>query len=260
MTASPRVFAFLCGHHTIPRERFLPGSEGDLTIPIPAFVVEHPDEGLFVFDTGLNRLVYQDVESYFPPAALAPVQFHFSPEEELPTQMRRAGFDPDAVRLIVNSHLHYDHCGGNELFPQAKVLVQRAEWEAASTAPADKAGYRQVDFRTGQEVELIEGEHDLFGDGSLVLHPSFGHTLGHQSLHVRHEGGLAVLAADSCYLTQALTDDTALPNVSITIAPEAYVRSLAALRELHAGGAVVFVGHDPELWAAQPLAPKPLLG
>jgi glyoxylase-like metal-dependent hydrolase (beta-lactamase superfamily II) len=254
----PRVYAFICGHHTIPSERMIAGTTGLLTIPIPAFVIEHP-EGLFVFDTGFNRLVHQDVSSYFPAEALKPVKFHFSPEEELPAQMRHAGFDPDSVRRMANSHLHYDHCGGNIQFPEATVMVQRAEWEAANSAPPEKAGYRKVDFKTGQPVELIEGERDVFGDGSLVLVPTDGHTPGHQSLHVRHAGGVAVLAGDACYMADTLVDDGKLPNVSVTADPDAYMRSLESLRALHRSGAAVYVGHDPEFWSNQPLAPKPLL-
>ncbi|MCD4853694.1 N-acyl homoserine lactonase family protein [Arthrobacter sp. AK01] len=255
----PRVYAFICGHHTIPKERMIAGTTGLITIPIPAFVIEHPT-GLFVFDTGFNRLVYEDVASYFPAEALKPVEFHFSPEEELPTQMRNAGFDPDSVRLVANSHLHYDHCGGNVLFPQATVMVQRDEWEAASNAPADKAGYRKVDFHTGQTMDLVEGERDVFGDGSVVLTPTIGHTPGHQSLHVRHAGGVAVLAGDACYMADTLTADDKLPDISVTEDPESYLRSLESLRALHRSGSLVFVGHDPDFWSKQPLAPKPLLG
>lgn len=261
MTAStfPRIYAFICGQHTIPSERMITGTTGLITIPIPAYVIEHP-QGLVVFDTGFNRLVHQDVVSYFPAEALKPVKFHFSPEEELATQMRNAGFDPDRVKLVVNSHLHYDHCGGNNQFPQATVMIQRDEWEAASAAAPDKAGYRKVDFQTGQTVELIEGERDVFGDGSLVLVPTVGHTPGHQSLHIRHAGGIAVLAGDACYMADTLVSDDKLPDVSVTEDPDSYLRSLQSLRALHRNGAMVFVGHDPEFWSTQPLAPNPLLG
>lgn len=254
----PRVYAFICGQHTIPSERMIAGTTGLITIPIPAFVIEHP-QGLIVFDTGFNRLVHQDLTSYFPSEALKPVKFHFSPQEELANQMRHAGFVPEDVQLVVNSHLHYDHCGGNALFPQATVLVQRIEWETANAASPEKAGYRHVDFRTGQTVELIDGERDIFGDGSLVLVPTVGHTPGHQSLHVRHAGGVAVLAGDACYMADTLVSDDSLPDVSVTVDPDSYLRSLESLRSLHRSGALVFVGHDPEFWSTQPLAPKPLL-
>lgn len=255
----PRLYAFICGQHTIPSERMIAGTTGLITIPIPAFVIEHP-EGLILFDTGFNRRVHQNLASYYPAEALKPIKFHFTPEEELATQMRNAGFDPGSVRLIVNSHLHYDHCGGNLQFPEAAVMVQRAEWEAANAAPPEKAAYRQVDFRTGQTMELIEGEHDIFGDGSLVLVPTSGHTPGHQALHVRHAGGVAILAGDACYMRGTLIEDDMLPDVSVTADPAAYKASLESLRALHQSGAMVYVGHDPEFWSTQPLAPKPLLG
>ncbi len=65
------------------------------------------------------------------------------------------------MAFLVNSHLHYDHSGGNAQLPNAEVIVQRREWEHACSRPDDDAGYRRVDFDTGQNVRLIAGEHDV---------------------------------------------------------------------------------------------------
>jgi N-acyl homoserine lactone hydrolase len=235
------------------------GSDGLITIPIPAFVVDHPD-GLFVFDTGFSRAVYRDVDAYYPEEALKHVEFHFTPEQELSAQMQRAGLDPSRVMLLANSHLHYDHCGGNEQFPQATVLVQRAEWDAANAAPEDSRGFRVVDFHTGQRLQFLDGEHDVFGDGSVVLVQTHGHTAGHQSLRIQHEGGVAVLTGDACYMRQTLVEEDALPDISVTHDAGLYQKSLQSLRELHRDGVSVYVGHDPAFWDEQPLAPLPLFG
>jgi N-acyl homoserine lactone hydrolase len=258
MAPSPRVFAFICGHHTIPRDRFIAGSEGQITFPIPSYVIEHP-EGLVVFDTGFSSAVHANLESYYPAEALKPVTFHFGPDEEITAQMRRAGFNPDDVELVINSHLHYDHCGGNIQFPRARIMMQRAELDSASSAPEDSGGYRKVDFLTGQQMELLDGAHDVFGDGTLTLFPTPGHTAGHQSLRVEHESGVAVLAGDACYMAETLLSDDALPSPSLTYDAEAFMRSLAQLRELAESGAKVFVGHDPEFWEKQHLAPLSLV-
>ena len=101
----------------------------------------------------------------------------------------------------------------------------------------------------------VDGEHDLFGDGSVVCIPTYGHTPGHQSLRVRLDTGEVVLAADACYLRQTLE---ALHLPSLYVDAEAMLDSLRMLRKLRDGGARIFFGHDPELWATLPMAPKAL--
>ena len=252
------VYAFVCGRHTIPRVNMIEGSDGDITIPIVGFVVRHRD-GLFVFDTGFSRRVYEDLYEYYPNEALKTRTFHFTAEDELVAQMRALDFDPDAVRLLSNSHLHYDHSGGNATFPDATVIVQRAEWDAATSAPSESTGYRPSDFDTGQKQLLIDGEHDVFGDGSVVLFPTNGHTRGHQSLQVQCPDGTAVLAGDACYMQETL-DGGRLPGARNLADPTNYLESLEKLQSFTASGSVVFVGHDPDFWATRPLAPRPLLG
>lgn len=256
MTA--HVYAFVCGRHTVPGFHILEDREEEITIPIVGFVVEHR-AGLFVFDTGFSSRVHEDLAAYYPNDALTTRRFHFTPADSLAAQMSALGLDPSAVRLLSNSHLHYDHSGGNASFPGATVIMQRAEWEFAGAAPTESTGYRPSDFVTGQAQLLVDGEHDVFGDGSVVLFPTGGHTRGHQSLRVECPDGTAVLAGDACYMAETLHGGR-LPGRRNLAFPEEYLRSLARLQELDASGSVVFVGHDPDFWAAQPLAPEPLLG
>ncbi|TMA34784.1 MAG: MBL fold metallo-hydrolase, partial [Deltaproteobacteria bacterium] len=102
------------------------------------------------------------------------------------------------------------------------------------------------------EVLAVDGEHDLFGDGSVVCLPTYGHTPGHQSLRVRLAGGDAVLTADACYLRRTL-EELHLP--AIVHDPAAMLAALHRLRELQQAGARIFYGHDPEFWATVPQAP-----
>ncbi len=256
--AKAHVHAFVCGRHTVPKDFMLEGAEGAITIPIVGFVVTHP-RGVLVFDSGFSPRVHEDLRAYFPADALATRAFHFSREEELPRRMREAGLNPNSVTVVTNSHLHYDHCGGNVLFPDATLLVQRAEWEAATAAPPEQTGYRQADLDTDLGTEVIDGEHDVFDDGSVVLFPTPGHTAGHQSLRVECPRGTAVLAGDACYMAETLERGT-LPGGVTPSNRDQFLRSLAGLRALADDGAVVFPSHDPGFWAAQPLAPAPLLG
>jgi N-acyl homoserine lactone hydrolase len=160
---------------------------------------------------------------------------------------------------VANSHLHFDHCGGNEFFPRSTFLVQKAEMEAARR-PGFAPGYNPspLDFDHPLDYRLIDGEHDVFGDGSVVLFPTFGHTPGHQSLRVRvGKGQELVCAADACYTRENMDRDV-LPRI-LWNAP-IMRESLATLRRLRdQAGAIVFYGHDPAQWRATPHAPAPVV-
>jgi hypothetical protein len=91
------------------------------------------------------------------------------------------GSAPSAIwgRLLPEN---FDHVGGNALIPNATMIVQRCEWDASRDPDiAARHGYDQRDFDLGHKLLLIDGEHDVFGDGSVVCLPTYGHTPGHQS-------------------------------------------------------------------------------
>ena len=98
----------------------------------------------------------------------------------------------------------------------------------------------------------MDGEHDVFGDGSVVCLPTHGHTPGHQSLRLRLDGGEVVLAADACYFCRTLRERR-LPRYVHD--REAMLASLDRLEALERGGAHIFFGHDPEFWQTVPQAP-----
>ena len=113
-----------------------------------------------------------------------------------------------------------------------------------------------ADFDLGHKVILLDGEHDLFGDGSVVCLPTHGHTPGHQSLRVRLAAGEVVLAADSCYFCRTLRERRLPRNVDDR---EAMLASLDRLAGLERGGARIFFGHDGEFWNSVPQAPAQIV-
>lgn len=243
-----RLYALTCGWLTGPLGGFLAGESGELRVPVPCFLIEHP-KGAAVFDSGLHPQTRTDPDGRLGlKARIFGVDFRDG--EDVAARLAAVGVDADRIRYLVNSHLHFDHTGGNALLPNATVVIQRREWEAGVDPELAAANhYDEHDYRTGQEVLAVDGEHDLFGDGSVVCVPTFGHTPGHQSLRVQTEGGVVVLAADACYLRRTL-DDLHLPGVVHDA--DGMLRSLSALRALQAAGARVFYGHDPDFWAEVP--------
>jgi len=171
--------------------------------------------------------------------------------------LQAVGTDPDAVRYLINSHLHFDHTGGNALLPNARLVVQRREWEAGQRDDEIQRNFFfPGDYRTGQDVLQVDGEHDLFGDGRVVCIPTHGHTPGHQSLRLRLDDGNVVLTGDACYLRRTL-DELRLPNLAAD--PEQMLASLQRLRALRDAGARIFYGHDPDFWATVPQAPREIV-
>jgi glyoxylase-like metal-dependent hydrolase (beta-lactamase superfamily II) len=180
-------------------------------------------------------------------------QISFAPGEELSARLAGRGVDPGEVRWLVTSHLHFDHVGGNAQLPRARWVLQRREWEAARDDEWRARNFVDPrDYDLGHDRLLVDGEHDLFGDGAVVCLPTFGHTPGHQSLRVRTVGGDVVLTADACYLRRTLEDGVLPPNA---FDAEAMRASLARLRALRDGGARLVFGHEPEGWDPRPAAP-----
>jgi glyoxylase-like metal-dependent hydrolase (beta-lactamase superfamily II) len=163
-------------------------------------------------------------------------------------QLALLGLKPDDIRYVVNSHFHFDHCGCNASFPRAQFLVQRAELDAARAEPKR---YDPKDWDLPLDYRAVDGEHDVFGDGSVVLLPTPGHTPGHQSLWIR-AGGAAqfVLTADACYTREHLEKAILPANAADAARMTESMNRLRSLRDRQ--GAVLLYGHDAEQWNALP--------
>jgi N-acyl homoserine lactone hydrolase len=231
------------------------GGEGRIRLPIPAYLIEHP-KGRALFDTGMHPDCQRDPAGRLGTRLTGVFDFDYHPGEDIAARLEALDRDPAKIDLVINSHFHFDHCGGNALVPNATMLVQRREWDAGmDTDRAAKSGFDPRDFDLGHKLRLVDGEHDVFGDGSVVCLPTHGHTPGHQSLKLRLPGGDIVLAADSCYFCRTLRERR-LPRFAHD--HQQMHATLDRLAALEAGGARIFFGHDPEFWATVPQAPAAL--
>lgn len=192
------VYAFTCGWLTLPAALLPAGEKGSLTVPVPAYLIEHP-KGRAIFDSGLHVETQTDPNRRLGRLAT----YHtvgFKPGEEIGARLESLGVAPSKIDFIINSHLHFDHCGGNQQLPNATLLIQRREWEAGHSAELiESVYYDPHDYDHGHRVKMIDGEHDVFGDGSVVCIPTPGHTPGHQSLRVRIGADEVVMTGDACY-------------------------------------------------------------
>jgi glyoxylase-like metal-dependent hydrolase (beta-lactamase superfamily II) len=218
------------------------GQTGKMRMPVPAFVVEHP-RGVLVFDTGMHPELMKSTERLRSTASLFDLEL--TPDTFLASRLASVGFDAQDVRLVATSHLHFDHCGGLIEVPNARMLVQRAEWDAAFEPTLVEYGvFNPDDFDLGHDRELLDGEHDVFGDGSVRLVPTPGHTKGHQSLVVENR---VMLVGDACYCRLALDLD-ALPAYGAD--PDRQRKTFAWLREQESAGTQLVFSHDTDQWNA----------
>lgn len=257
-----QVYALCGGYLELDAAIFFPDRPPGTrwTVPIPGFLVVHP-RGRLLFDTGIHHQAIADPLGRLGERRARLFGIRSRPGDDVVSQLALLDLRPDAITHVVNSHFHFDHCGGNEFFPGATFLVQRREMEAARD-PAVLAQQRYFpsfqDFDHRLDYHLVDGEHDVFGDGTVVLLPTYGHTPGHQSLRLRAGKGTGwVLAADACYTRENMDRDL-LPGVLWDAAEMAH--SLVRLRELRdRHGVTVIYGHDPAQWQELRRAPEPLV-
>ena len=201
-----------------------------------------------------NRLVLIDTGIGDKQDARFFSHYYLHGDASLTKSLQQLGVHPTDITDVFLTHLHFDHCGCNCNVCNACIIVQQPEWDWATQAEP-QGGYIKTDYDTGQEIKTINGEYDIFGDGSVVCFPSYGHTPGHQSLRVETEKGQYVLTGDACYVKRTL-DEMALPGVMHN--REQTIKSLEVFRQMQANGATIIYGHDPDFWPTLNKAPNNL--
>lgn len=229
-----------CGELYGDLAMFENGADGQVTLPVSAWLVRHP-RGTVLFDTGMPATFVGDSDR--TRRVEKEVKIGFGTDDTVRAQLEAVSQDPACIDLVVISHLHFDHVGGLSMIPNATLVIQRKEWEAGMAVGHDAETYHaRKDYDLGHTLRLVDGEHDLFGDGSLVCIPTPGHTVGHQSLRVcLSNGQQLVLTADCCYFNRTL-DGGALPTFGHDLGEQ--LRSIARLRKLRNEGATIIPGHD----------------
>ncbi len=251
-----KLYAMTCGWLSAKLDLFLEGAEGTTTVPIEVFLIDHP-KGNALFDTGLPKLAQSDPAAAYGRRTAEIFKPTFQAGEDVPGLLAAMGVDVERIDFVINSHLHFDHCGGNALVPNATLIIQKREWEAGLDPEIGRQiGLNPKHFDLGHKVKQIEGEHDLFGDGSVPVFPTYGHTPGHQSLRIKSQDGDVVLAADCCYLHRTLE--------AMHLPPTGYDRDaqrqvLVKLREMRDSGCRIIYGHDPEQWRTLPQSPRSMI-
>lgn len=237
MTA-PTITALDCGWLRTQQRTLIGGGTTDLVdIPVPAWLVRHPD-GVVVFDAGLHPSLAGSSEPLGRMSRL--FQPTLQTDGTVGRRLEQHDIDPHGSFIVVVSHTHFDHVGGLCEMPNARIIVNADEWAFAMAAGQD-GGFDTSLIDLGHAVLTVTGEHDVFGDGAVVCIPTPGHTCGHQSLRVMTGSGPVILTSDACYFTHTL-DDEILPPFGFD--HELQRASLELLRLERDRGTRIVPGHD----------------
>lgn len=253
-SGGPRMRKLAAAGIGVPRSRWW-------LVPCPVFLVRHPSAGAFLVDTGLHGSVAARPHENMGRAWARVARPRVEPGRDIPAQLRERGIDARDLPLVVLTHLHQDHASGISAFPNSTFVVTAAEWHAATTDPRPLLrGYRPsqfdfvFDYRTlnydrsgGTSYSSFGRTFDLFGDGSVRLASTPGHTAGHQSVICKLRDRDFVIAGDAVYTWRQLEGG---PPPPLPVDPHTWRRSLRELQLFHHQypQAVIVPGHDPAHW------------
>ena len=172
---SVKLFALTCGHLTGDLGYLMEGGEGQAELPIPAYLIEHP-KGTVLFDTGMHPDCQRDPAARLGARVTGLFSFHYRPGEEISARLQAVDRDPAKIDIIVNSHFHFDHVGGNALIPNAVMIVQKREWEAGMDPDiAAQRGERRLPQRVHDREQMFASLEKLARFEAAGTRIFFGH-------------------------------------------------------------------------------------
>jgi 4-pyridoxolactonase len=233
------------------------GPSGEVRFPCYSVLIEHAD-GRYMFDTGYD---FEHVTRVLP--FEKPIQ---AKEHTIPGQLARLGLKTSDINYVINSHYHFDHCGGNKYLRQACTICHARELEVSGDCqPFEHLGYSDLSFapeiarQRGLQLppdpaldmytprfQTVIGDQEIAKGLWLLETP--GHTAGHYSLliELKHRRPM-LFTADACYSKKNMD---MMCISSFHLDPTASLRSMQRLRSLAAQhDAELFYSHDPESFA-----------
>jgi 4-pyridoxolactonase len=213
--------------------------------PVYSVLIEHPD-GLILYDTGYDLDHVNAVLPFEEPLQTA--------EQTIPAQLALCGYKPGDVDIVINSHFHFDHVGGNKYLTEATTLVHKEELRHAKVPePFERLGYSDLSFdHSTVSYKPISGDYEVVPGVWLFETP--GHTIGHYSLMVEMENERNMLfCGDAAYTRTTLEKEwIAGFHLDPTKSVEAIRRLnyLARTRE-----ADIYPSHELESFETWKLAP-----
>lgn len=243
--------------------RALLTGHGAIAVPVPAFLIRHPSAGAILVDTGLHPSIASDGRENFGSLGTRFGKPSLAAGEDVPAQLRKRNLDPGEIPIVVMTHLHLDHSSAISEFPNSTFVVSETEWQAAAHGSSPMLnGYRRAHFDYAFDYRTVDFDRDnidsyasfgrtfdLFGDGSVHLAYTPGHSAGHMSVIARLAERDFVIGGDAMYLLGQL--DGSEPGPPRPYDAHNFRRSLQELRLFRNQfpDAVITPGHDPDFYA-----------
>jgi N-acyl homoserine lactone hydrolase len=215
------------------------------------YLIAHGNR-LFLWDTGMSDSIAAKPEGVSVAGGLLTLWMR----KPLAGQLEALGIPPASVTDIAFSHFHADHAGNANLFTSAKLYIQEVEYDAAFGEDAAKFGFNQALYSKlhANPTVKLNGDHDVFGDGSVVILATPGHTPGHQCLLVRlPERGVVVLSGDMAHFQENWTNRRIPSRNFNQDESAASMEKVAAV--LARESAELWINHDKAQSATIPKAP-----
>jgi N-acyl homoserine lactone hydrolase len=237
-----RLYVLDCGKIIVTQPEILgltAKDTGTLDNSNTCYLIRHGNT-LLLFDAGLG-------------GNLEAPGYRFEVPHPLLDQLAGLGVRPGQIQFVAVSHFHGDHVGNLSLFPNSTLLIQRREVEQMRRAPYPYTPPEAMARLAGPHIKQLDGDYDVFDDGSVVLESTPGHTPGHQSLLVRLPHTGTVLLSGDLYHYRAEHELGRVPPAekeSGTAASRARMDALLATEH-----GELWIGHDMGFFATLRLAP-----
>jgi len=224
----------------------------DIKIPINMWILDHP-KGLVLYDTGNNAAISDGQCKTHWMAGLCdflkPTQTR---KDVIDQQLEKLGYKVSDVKIVITSHSHLDHIGNIEMFPDAIHVMQKKElYQAWWPEKFQRTGAHVLaDYDDARDFNYMElnGDYDLFGDGSVIILSTPGHTMGHQSVKLQlPETGTVILAQDAIWMEENLEGYPAGLNYSVLDYTNS-VNRLKMMRDIE--NAKLWFGHSGKQYEA----------
>ena len=242
-----RLYILNCGEGVAGAiSRWSPGvNEGkSMEFVDNCYLIKHA-QGWMLWDTGVDDAIAAMPDGQKPADLRATL---WRRPKTLAGQLEQLGIKPSDIKYVSVSHSHPDHIGNVEMFPQALLLVQKAEYEWPGTNNASR-------FKPEHPVTKVEGDKDVFGDGSVTILSTPGHTPGHQSLVVKLPKTGAVLLSGDAVHFQSNWDNRRVP--AINTGQEQTRASMQRMAEILAREkATLWINHDKAQRDTLKMAPE----
>ncbi|MFF0770816.1 N-acyl homoserine lactonase family protein [Nonomuraea wenchangensis] len=248
-----RVFPLHAGDTIVTYGQFYGGLDGweglngylrtlvdkaQIAVPVYAYLIDHPRHGLMLVDTGVNWEQAHDHDGYYNHNQMVSRlltqrdEYRLTPEQDLRVRLARLGYDAKEITTVFLTHVHDDHAGGLRHLPQATVVLDRRDWEHGTIYPYSFDLVRNnlsfPAFGSGA-FGPFPAAQDHFGDGSVILVPTSGHSPGHMCVLLRVDGGNVLFTGDTLYTLPHLAIDQVR---QMTIGGADTARQLEAARRI----------------------------